>query len=432
MSASEQVMIVLMGPAEVRQTFRDWPADMCLAVCLMESGDCQLVVFRHDEVAAFPRRLQRQLGVAADALCFFPAVTGYATRPLLYSDERRLMALVAEAPEIVEEAADYSVNYAYALDEGLDPAVFLGVETPVPPAPETGADAPDGARTAARPVPVAHLDADGHASFVTRRTRPLPPQSSGRVRKALLPGFMQKPEAPGPGPHFRSARELDVVADQPVICDLLPEHDGWILIAQHGQGGADIRIGNPDLIYLRDDRSVVAIRLEPPWPGGGPLPGRIWIRTDRLPQSLRGVFADCTGAAELTGTGDFLYLHLRPRALQAGGPRPPAPFDPMPVAAEPVTAADALAEPAGADAPGGIGEGEASAVMAPKPVVVAPKAEAPLSAPRKRLRRRWLAAVSAAASVLILVQIGLQLGGEGALTRDWGLLRSDWQAARAD
>jgi len=400
MSGKEKVMAVLMGPVEVRQTFRDWPADMCLAVCLMESGDCQLVVFRQEEADLFPPRLQAHLGLRGDELCFFPAMPGYPTRTLLYSDEQRLMALVAEAPEIVEEASDYSVNYGFALDEGLNPAVFLGIET-----------------AGARPAPEA--DSDGpEAAFVSCRTRPEETEATAqtrvdRVRQALLPGFMQRAEQTPPGARFRSARELALSEERPVLCEIRPEENGWILVAQAGEAGADIRIGDPDLIYLRDDYSVVAIRLEPPWDMSAALPGRIWIRAKSLPPSLRKVFADCAGGAEMTGNGAFLYLHVTAQAAPAGLIR-------------------AAEVPAPASAPAGAPvEAEGETAAADAPVALAPQR-------RKRTIRRRLLALTGIAAALVLIQIGIQLGGLEKTGRsdaqapiDWNLFRSSWQASQA-
>lgn len=403
-AGKEKVMTVLMGPVEVRQSFRDWPLDMCLAVCLMENGDCQLVVFQQEEAELFPQRLEEHLGVAAEDLCFFPAVPGYRSRTLLYSDEQRLIALVAEAPEIVEEASDYSVNYAYALDEGLNPAVFLGIEA-----------------TGARPAPDAAPETDETSSdtaFVSRRAQLEPPEQGAatrtdRVRKALLPGFMQRTELTQPGARFRSARELAMSDEYPVLCRIWPEENGWILVAQTDGGGADIRIGDPDLIYLRDDHSVVAIRLEPPWDMSAALPGRIWIRARSLPPSLRAVFSGCAGAAEMTGNGAFLYLNVKAQAA----PMWPA-WAGEAATADPEEMPEAVADAADADA------------------VEAPVALVPQG--RKRSIRRRLLALTGVAAALVLIQLGMQLGAQGGPGRmgaqtpiDWDLFRSAWQSSRA-
>lgn len=400
-------MAVLMGPVEVRQTFHEWPAKMCLAVCLMESGDCQLVVFHQDEAGVFPRRLQSHLHLPGDELCFFPAVPGYPSRTLLYSDERRLVALVAEAPEIVEEASDYAVNYAFALEEGLDPAVFLGVEG--------GGAVERGGGVERGRAPMRHDHAKAArdpAAFVSRRGKlsapvavAAQPPKGGRVRKALLPGFMQRTTPAQPGPGFRSARELSLTEMPPELCDVRPEENGWVLISRVDVGGADIRISDPDMIFLRDDRSVLAIRLEPPWDMGSPLPGRIWVRSRGMPSSLRAALAKGAGLAEMTGTGAFLYLRMDPALSE----RAPAEEPAAPEAVE-----------------------MRSQDPAPEVVPVVPQRRA------RRFYRRGLLALTGIAAALVLVQIGLQLGGMGdpgtlgaEAPIDWERFRSAWQAARA-
>ncbi len=420
MAGKEKVMAVLMGPVEVRQTFRDWPSDMCLAVCLMENGECQLVVFQQEEADLLPDRLRGHLGLRSDALCFFPRVPGYPTRTLLYSDERRLMSLVAEAPEIVEEATDYSVNYAYAQEEGLDPAVFLGNETDLARAtPDAGGDTDHEILGATAPF------ARSGADFVSRRGKVSGATAAedvakrvGRVRKALLPGFMQRTEQVQPGARFRSARELAMNEDLPVLCDIRPEENGWILVAQIHEGGADIRIGDPDLIYLRDDHSVVAIRLEPPWAMSAALPGRIWIRARSLPPRMRAVFAGCVGPAEMTGSGAFLYLHVTSHASSVGPSRSSEP---------PVARAVAEPKPEAAS-PASVQVEDRVADVPPAPVPRRPK---------RTMRRRFLALTGVAAA-LVLIQLGVQFGwhgDSGSLGSDapinWERFRSAWQASRA-
>ncbi|TDE38869.1 hypothetical protein [Antarcticimicrobium sediminis] len=419
MAGKEKVMAVLMGPFEVRQTFRDWPADMCLAVCLMDNGDCQLVVFQQEEADLLPRRLRDHLGLRSDALCFFPRVPGYPTRTLLYSDERRLMSLVAEAPEIVEEASDYSVNYAYAQEEGLDPAVFLGIEADLARgAPDAGGDVEHETRNVIDP------EGPSAADFVSRRGKSAAAASetasnrAGRVRKALLPGFMQRTEQVQPGARFRSARELAMNEDLPVLCDIRPEQNGWIMVAQIHEGGGDIRIGDPDLIYLRDDHSVVAIRLEPPWAMSAALPGRIWIRARSLPPRMRAVFAGCVGPAEMTGSGAFLYLHVTSQADSVGPTRSPEQPVASPTAVPGVEAATAVSAQ--------VEERAADASPAPVP-----------QRPKRTMRRRFLALTGVAAA-LVLIQLGVQYGWNGdagSLGSDapinWERFRSAWQASRA-
>lgn len=414
MSGKEKVLAVLMEAVEARQVFREWPGDMNLAVCLMPSGDCQLMVYRQEEAEVFPLRLQRHLNLDAAEMCVFPPVPGFGTRSMLYSDERRLLALVAESPEIVEDAADYSVNYAYALEEGLDPAAFLGVET--------------GPR---RPA----------AEFVSRRSAAAaseaPVAARNPVRRVgIVPGFMRRETAALPGPRFRSVCDIEQVEQVPALCEIHAEKAGWILIEGARRGGSEIRISNPENIFLRDDRSVVAVRLEPPWPETAGLPARVWIQARPLPESVRTVFAESAGAGRLTINGSFLYLNLesKTRAAARTGARP-----------EPETRPEPTAEPTSAQP--AVAKGDAPEPAIAKPAVTEPAPPQPVAPPRARrglfsgLRRRGrrrILAMTGVASVLVLIGLGLQLGGYPVVTAgdadttiDWNQFRITWRSADA-
>ncbi|WP_143096158.1 hypothetical protein [Tranquillimonas alkanivorans] len=106
---------------ELRDVLRDWPARMSLALCLDDSGTCELVVFHEDESDRILERvgevLQRPLGAFAVA----PEVEGYPTRRILFSEERQLLTLVAETDRLSEIASDYAINFNFAREEGLDP-----------------------------------------------------------------------------------------------------------------------------------------------------------------------------------------------------------------------------------------------------------------------------------------------------------------------
>ncbi len=127
MTHPESTLIVLIDAEDVKGVFAAWPDDICLATCLDRDGDCSMVVFRRAERPTFPDRVIEMLGKDESDVCFVPKVPGFATRPFLYSDERRLMALVASDPSVLEEATDYALNVTYALEEGLDPAMILGL-----------------------------------------------------------------------------------------------------------------------------------------------------------------------------------------------------------------------------------------------------------------------------------------------------------------
>ncbi|WP_370399470.1 flagellar motor protein [Sulfitobacter sp. JB4-11] len=135
MDKSGSRLVVLVDGTDVKHIFASWPQDICLAVCLDPSGDCSMVVFHRQERPAIARDLTAVLGWPTEQTLFVPRVDGFETRQFLYSDERRLMALVSCNPDILEEAHDYTVNYTYALEEGLDPLRMLGNDAPSVDAP---------------------------------------------------------------------------------------------------------------------------------------------------------------------------------------------------------------------------------------------------------------------------------------------------------
>lgn len=407
-------MAVLMGSVEVRQVFRDWPEDMSLAVCLMQSGECQLVVFRQEEAEVFPLRLQRHLNLKAQEICFFPPAEGYASQAMLYSDERRLMALVAEAPAIVEEALDYSVNFSYALEEGLDPAHFLGFEKT---ARKSRAESSAESRPQPKPKPGPKTEFVSRRTVLPALTRQMP-ERIATPKTSAVPSFMRRSSAMLPGPGFRSARDIGRAEDLPERCEVYPEERGWILVERPHQRGPDIRVSNPEMIFLRDDRRIVAVKLEPAWSGAAALPARMWIQARNLPSSVQDVFAESVGGAQLTASGSFLYLQFEARKQPASDPRPKPAADPVPV-------------------PGptsGAGFPESGL---PEPVAM-PKTRARGWSGLRQGGRRRLLAMTGVASVLVLIGLGLQLGGNSVLNAsdrdaliDWDQFRISLQTGKA-
>ncbi|NEK23855.1 flagellar motor protein [Sulfitobacter sp. JBTF-M27] len=195
MTNSQSALIVLIDAEDVRHAFASWPDEICLAACLMRDGDCNMVVFRRDERPHIAERIMDVLRLAARDICFVPQVPGFETRSFRYSDERRLMALVASDPTVLDEAIDYAVNYTYALEEGLDPALVLGLKPRVPAAPVSA------------PKPVQH-STPAPAPAVDRK-------STGEL-SPLLPEFLRRSAEQARRPRFVSVRKpkLAVLAAQ--------------------------------------------------------------------------------------------------------------------------------------------------------------------------------------------------------------------------
>lgn len=186
MTDMASTLVVLIDADDVKYVFSAWPDDICLAVCLTRDGNCSMVVFRRDERGAIPKRLMEILRVGVDDVCFVPRVHGFATKHFRYSDERRLMALVASDPDVLDEAVDYAVNYTYAIEEGLNPAVVLGWELPDEPAPR---------RSSAAPVGAARRQAEDPSTGTLRGMSP------------LLPDFLRKSAVQTRRPRFASVRK---------------------------------------------------------------------------------------------------------------------------------------------------------------------------------------------------------------------------------
>ena len=81
---------------------------------------------------------------------------------LKYSDERALASLLADRGDLAEEALDYSVNFAFAREEGLNPIAFLGMDM-----------FEDTSLPSADPLP-------GDVLFTSSRAKPKPPSGPKR------------------------------------------------------------------------------------------------------------------------------------------------------------------------------------------------------------------------------------------------------------
>ncbi|SHH78699.1 hypothetical protein [Cognatishimia maritima] len=318
MSGSENILVVLLEEDDLRMVHRDWPRKMRLAVCLMPSGDCQLLLFRQEEAGIFAARLRKQLGLRAKEICVYPPVHGFPTRQLRYSDQRSLATLLADSPQLVEEADDYSVNFAFALEEGLEPSAFLGVDSePMVTA------APVASAQAAREVEVA--TSDGALHFASRRA-PVPPPAPaaekplrnlhldlGREAARRDPPAPKLPKEKGavvtsaqsvfPGAAFTSLADMKDETDAPAFS--ISEDGNHFVIS--GGAGAQLDIRNAGQLFLRDDRQLLAIQRAE---AGDAAPGTVRIEADLLPASLRSVLRKAIGAVDVSHDAAFLYVTL--------------------------------------------------------------------------------------------------------------------------
>ncbi|TMV55923.1 hypothetical protein FGG78_37815, partial [Thioclava sp. BHET1] len=120
MTETTDAVAFLLEESELAQIFIDWPEDMRLAVCLDADGGCAMLVHHAREDDRILDRAASVLGVAPGGFAVVPRREGHPTRRMLFSEEQRLLALVAETEGLVEAASDYALNYAFAAEEGLD------------------------------------------------------------------------------------------------------------------------------------------------------------------------------------------------------------------------------------------------------------------------------------------------------------------------
>jgi hypothetical protein len=377
MNDKESALAVLMESVEVRHVFPHWPDGMNLAICLLDSGECRMFIYRREETDSFPTRMRRYLKLPVEDICIFPARAGYPSRKLLYSDERRLLALVADAPELVEEAVDYSSNYLFALEEGLDPTAFLCRSIEAVQG-GSGRGAAEAVVTKPTPKPIVKVAVQ--------------PKQAKRPNGSSLPSFLRKADVVQPGSQFRSAIEISASEKPPGAYRLVAEKDGWIIIERPGARGGDVRVSDPGSIFLSDDQRVVAVRLMPTWPNVGSLPVRIFIRATNLPHSLRAILVKSIGEVQVDSDGNFLFLHLaavQPIVLPALAPE---------------------LQPVG---------------QAPEPVAE--------KAPKRRMRsdvRRQLLLAGGVASLLFLIGVGLRFGAPPQVQSDESNASVDWNRYR--
>jgi hypothetical protein len=101
--------------------FEDWPAEVNLALCLDEAGGCEMLVYHKDEGRSVLRKVSSVLGRPLGQFKVVPPIEGYPTRKVMFTEEQKLLTVVAETHGLPEIASDYAINYHFAVEQGLDP-----------------------------------------------------------------------------------------------------------------------------------------------------------------------------------------------------------------------------------------------------------------------------------------------------------------------
>ncbi|MBE9637118.1 hypothetical protein [Salipiger mangrovisoli] len=114
--------------AELQTVFADWPDEIGLALCLDEAGSCEMVLHHVEEGRAVLRKVGAVLDSAKGGFAVVPPVEGYPTRRVLFSDEQKLLKLVAGEDDLAEMAEDYLINYRFEQDRKARPAPMRVME----------------------------------------------------------------------------------------------------------------------------------------------------------------------------------------------------------------------------------------------------------------------------------------------------------------
>ncbi|WP_374434139.1 hypothetical protein [Tabrizicola sp.] len=118
-----------------------WPEDV--GIVALQVGDAPEIFpfHRRESPEAILSRIETLTTHRLAEAAVFPPVEGHPVCDLPFTAVARLRlgieSFLARSPDAVEEAADFSVNFGFAVDEGLDLAALVRV-----PDPQTESDAP--------------------------------------------------------------------------------------------------------------------------------------------------------------------------------------------------------------------------------------------------------------------------------------------------
>lgn len=291
-------LAVLLGMEDMRHIFEPWPSRMNLAVCLRQDGACKMLVFRDEEGTRILPRVRRALGLPLQEIAVFPKIDGVATRKLMFSEEKHLLSLVRNAPEIVEEAADYSINYTYAVDEGIDPVLFLH---------STRSKEAKRVRAKSSPAfgPRTGLAKSVEAKRGVKSTRVQPQKETPQTSD--LPRFLQK----GVGAGIGVAPKPKAPVKKSRICRINDRENGWISIETPGSSGGELVVNNPGRTFVRGDHRVIAVQRSNDGVEVDDMPEKLSIFVGDQPSLMETLLSQNVGLAQVTLDQGFIFLDLK-------------------------------------------------------------------------------------------------------------------------
>ncbi len=141
---TSKTFLFFMDPDSMSGIFDDWPDKMAIAIWVDVEEGFTISVCREEEMEQVIARHASENGIPVESLCVVPRLDGHPTASIKFSQEQMIMQQVAQNAELCEMAEDYSVNYQFAIDQGISPEYAahpeedVATETEVKPAKEVG------------------------------------------------------------------------------------------------------------------------------------------------------------------------------------------------------------------------------------------------------------------------------------------------------
>ena len=312
--------------------FAEWPDDMNVVLCLEDSGDCEIVVYHQDEGHSVLSKVAGILERPVGEFTVVPEMRGYPTRKVFFSEEQKLLTLVADTIDLPETALDYAINYRYAKDQGLNPDTMRPRETTAKPAPLRAERRTFEARSEGRPA----FDADHTAEVITptfrHRELKLPPRVSPEIRaraarpKGIKPrlrltmgGLAQAVKAeptpvaapviePQYPPGYAPAAQLMSEECHVFQAELVPQADVIRLVIARDKVTVKTAPVRVEELLFRDDlsRFMLARDTLAAWAPGAPAV--LDIPVAQFPPAIVDRFTANPRAAEVTVTGKGVFV----------------------------------------------------------------------------------------------------------------------------
>ena len=124
MSDFNTPLVRLVPPAEMPVRIPDWPEAVGIAICRVNGRIISLQPYHLRETGiALKRRLVEEAGEDLRGFAVHPAVKGLATAKLSPAEDLHMLSELEQSlrsmPRLVEEVADFAINFEFASEEGL-------------------------------------------------------------------------------------------------------------------------------------------------------------------------------------------------------------------------------------------------------------------------------------------------------------------------